>query len=155
MAKTVSGSSLSTRRSNGRGTAGATRNSKRSGQHGYGCTPTLRSRWPRSLGATTGRWSRMRSESRAGSGARGLLQEASQLLGPDRRIRRADARREQLKEAAQPDVVQHGRGFNDLGRGLAMLRIEDPAQAVGEVVRQLAHRLLRTINRCSRWSLAM
>jgi len=74
-----------------------------------------------------------------------LLEELPQLLGSDRRIRGANAGREQLQEAAEADVVQHRRGLDDLGHDVTVSWIEDAAQAVREVVWQLVHGLAETI----------
>jgi len=45
----------------------------------------------------------------------------------------------------QADVVEHRRGLDDLGRGVALVRIQDSGQAVRKVVWQLAHGLPVTI----------
>jgi len=76
------------------------------------------------------------------------LEERSQLVGPDRAAGGAHPRGEQLQEALQADVVEHGRRLDDLGRGLVVARIEDPCQVVREVVRQLARGHPVTIKGC-------
>src|SRR2546430_14883724 len=140
MARTPTGSSSSTRPSSEPGTAGATPSSRRFARRGCACTRAWPSRCWTLLGTTTGRWCRTQTESNAGSAAcaGGLLEELPQLLGSDRRVRCANSGREQLQEAAEAHVVQHGRGLDDLRRGLAMLWVEDAAEAVREVVWQLA-----------------
>ena len=40
-----------------------------------------------------------------------------------------------MEEAAEADVVEHRRRFDDLGGGLVVPRIQDAAEAGGEVVR--------------------
>src|SRR5438128_3541538 len=147
MARTPTGSSWSTRPSSEPGTAGATPSSRRFARPGCGCKRI----WPSPCwtwrGTTTGRCCRTPSESSGESAAcaGGLLEELPQLLGSDRRTRGANAGREQLQEAAEADVVQHGGGLDDLGHDLTVSWIEDAAQAVREVVWQLAHGLAETI----------
>src|SRR6266480_4652568 len=147
MARTPTGSSLSTRPSSEPGTAGATPSSRRFARPGCARMREWPSRCWTLLGTTTGRCCRTQTESNAGSAAcaGGLLEELPQLLGSDRRVRSANSGREQLHEAAEADVVEHGRGLDDLRRGFAMLWIEDAAEAVREVVWQLAHGLAETI----------
>src|SRR5256885_10006072 len=150
MARTPTASSSSTRPSSEPGTAGATPSSRRFARRGCACTGAWPSRCWRLLGTTTGRCCRTRTESNAGSAAcaGGLLEELPQLLGSDRRVRCANSGREQLQEAAEAHVVQHCRGLDDLRRDFAMLWIEDAAEAVREVVWQLAHGLAETIKGC-------
>jgi len=50
-----------------------------------------------------------------------------------------------VEEAAEPDVVEHRGRLDDPGRGLVVRRLQDLAQALGEVVRQLARGHLVTI----------
>jgi hypothetical protein len=51
---------------------------------------------------------------------------------------------------AQADVVEHRRGFDDLGRGIALGRIKHPRERGSKVVGQLGHGHLETIRpRCS------
>src|SRR6266581_7261200 len=150
MARTPTGSSSSTRPSSEPGTVGATPSSRRLARPGCGCKRTRPLPCWTLPGTTTGRCCRTPSESSGESAAcaGGLLEELPQLLGSDRRTRSANSGREQLQEAAEADVVQHGRGLDDLRRGFAMLRIEDAAEAVREVVWQLAHGLAETIKGC-------
>jgi len=70
-----------------------------------------------------------------------LLEELSQLVGPDRCARGAHARGEEAQEAAKPDVVEHGRRLDDLGGGIAVRRLDHAGERVGEAVRQAIHRL--------------
>src|SRR3989475_7871821 len=147
MARTPTGSSSSTRPSSEPGTVGATPSSRRLARPGCGCKRTRPSPCWTLPGTTTGRCCRAPRESSGESAAcaGGLLEELPQRLGCDRRSRRASAGREQLQEAAEADVVQHGRGLDDLGHDLTVSWIEDAAQAVREVVWQLAHGLAETI----------
>src|SRR5438093_7776551 len=147
MARTATGSSSSTRPSSEPGTVGATPSSRRLARPGCGRKRTRPLPCWMLPGTTTGRCCRTQTESNAGSAAcaGGLLEELPQLLGSDRRVRSANSGREQLHEAAEADVVEHGRGVDDLRRGCAMLWIEDAAEAVREVVWQLAHGLAETI----------
>jgi len=50
-----------------------------------------------------------------------------------------------MKKAAEADVIEHRGRLDDLRRGFLMSRIEDPIQAVGEVVRKLTTGHVRTI----------
>ena len=52
-----------------------------------------------------------------------------------------------MEEPPEADVVEHGRRLDDLGRSLVVVRIQDLAQARGEVVGKLAHGLAVTIKR--------
>jgi len=50
-----------------------------------------------------------------------------------------------LEEPAEPDVIEHRSRLDDPRRGFVVRRFQDLAQALGEVVRQLAHGHLVTI----------
>ncbi|TME66303.1 MAG: hypothetical protein E6I50_10715, partial [Chloroflexi bacterium] len=60
-------------------------------------------------------------------------------------VRGADTGGEELQEAAKADIVEHGRGFDDLGGGLRLGRVQHPRQRGGEVVGQLGSSHLVTI----------
>src|SRR5205807_7451987 len=107
-----------------------------SAPRGWGSSRRWLWRWRVPRGRTTGGCCRTPSGSK-----RGLLEEPSQLVGPDRFIRCPDPRREQLQEAAKTRVVEHRRRLDDLGRRLALSGIDHARQGVGEALRQLVHRL--------------
>jgi acetyl-CoA synthetase len=50
-----------------------------------------------------------------------------------------------VEKAPEADVIEHGGRLDDLRRGFVMSRIEDPIQALGEVVRKLTAGHVRTI----------
>jgi hypothetical protein len=66
-------------------------------------------------------------------------EKTAQLVRGDRGRAGAHPPGEQLEEPTKPNVIEHGRGLDDLGRRLLLTRIHDAAQAVGEVVRKLTH----------------